>query len=61
MTLENEVKLIGVFLDGKISHGTLKEKNGDVYRGAIRYTIPNGLGVYTNVDGSKFEGTFKDG
>ena len=61
MTLDNQVKLIGVFLDGKISQGTWKDPNGDIYRGALRFTIPNGYGIYTFKNGSIFEGNFEGG
>ena len=35
--------------------------SGDTFRGQFANDMPNGVGVYTFEDGSRYEGEFKDG
>ncbi len=53
--------IIGNWVNGNISEGTIKYKNGDKYEGNILNKIPHGKGIYTDKIGVIYNGLWKNG
>ena len=58
---ENGLKYTGLFLDGKITKGTVIYPGGGVYIGDFQFAKPGGQGTFTYSDGSVHSGLWKNG
>ena len=51
----------GIWINGKLSEGTIKSANGNIYRGLITDYLPEGNGLYQEKNGTLYQGEWHKG